>query len=523
MRSGGLAKADRPSIEFTSDRTMDDMGLKAPSHEDVEKLASELGFSLRAEERDTFRDMLSGNLELMKLFDAEVADIEQPARYPRSAGQTPDEIEDPHHAWYVKSEIKGAPEGPLTGRTVALKDNICLAGVPMMNGSSTLEGYVPDCDATVATRILDAGGTILGKANCEFFCFSAGSHTNATGPTHNPHRRGYSAGGSSSGCAAAVAAGEADLAVGCDQGGSIRAPASFCGIVGMKPTHGLVPYTGIMPIEPTLDHAGPMTRTVADNALLLQALAGPDGLDPRQCMHAADDYVAALSAGVGGMRIALVREGFGLPISEPDVDGAVRAAGDVLRRLGATAEEVSIPMHTTGRTIWRAIAGEGGTNTLMKGNAFGTGWRGLYVTSLLQAHSHWRERADELPPSLKLSMLTGHYLSQQYGGLYYARAQNMNRGLRAAYDEVLSRYDLLMPATPMKAGPIPSASTPLAELIRMSGAPLANTMQFNCSGHPAVSVPCGESDDLPIGMMLIGKHYQEASIYRAAAAFEAHR
>ncbi|MGY3454012.1 amidase [Bradyrhizobium sp. USDA 4353] len=503
---------------------MTDMSLKAPNHEEFELLASDLGFSLRAAERDTFHSMLSGNLEPMKLFDDGATDTVQPPRYPRSAGYRPDPGEDPHHAWYVKSEIRGAAEGPLCGRTVALKDNICLAGVPMMNGSSTLEGYVPDCDATVVTRVLDAGGTILGKANCEFFCFSAGSHTNATGPTHNPHRRGYSAGGSSSGCAAAVAAGEVDLAIGCDQGGSIRAPASFCGIVGMKPTHGLVPYTGIMPIEPTLDHAGPMTRTVADNALLLQTLAGPDGLDPRQCSGASGDYLGTLSAGVAGMKIALVREGFGLPVSERNVDVAVLAASGVFKQLGAIVEEISIPMHVTGRTIWRAIAGEGGTNTLMKGNAFGTGWRGLYVTSLLQAHSHWRERADELPPSLKLSMLTGHYLSKRYGGLYYARAQNLNRSLRAAYDEVLSRYDLLlMPTTPMKAGPMPAADAPLSELIRLSGVPLANTMQFNCSGHPAMSIPCGESDGLPIGMMLVGKHFGEPSIYRAAAAFEARR
>ena len=152
----------------------------------------------------------------------------------------------------------------------------------MMNGSSILEGYVPDVDATIVTRILDAGGTIIGKTNCEFLCFSAGSHTNALGPTHNPRRRGYTTGGSSSGSAAVVAASEADMAVGGDQGGSIRAPAAFCGIYGMKPTHGLVPYSGIMSVEPTLDHAGPMPRTVADNALLLTALAGPDGLDPRQ-------------------------------------------------------------------------------------------------------------------------------------------------------------------------------------------------------------------------------------------------
>ena len=161
-----------------------------------------------------------------------------------------------------------------------MKDNICLAGVPMMNGASTLEGYVPDVDATVVQRILDAGGTIVGKSVCEYFCFSGGSHTSSSGPVHNPHRQGYSAGGSSSGSAALVAAGEVPMALGGDQGGSIRMPASFCGIYGMKPTHGLVPYTGIMPIELTIDHTGPMTATVEDNALLLEVLAGPDGLDP---------------------------------------------------------------------------------------------------------------------------------------------------------------------------------------------------------------------------------------------------
>ena len=150
----------------------------------------------------------------------------------------------------------------------------------MMNGASTMEGYVPDVDATVVTRILDSGGTIAGKTVCEYFCFSGGSHTSASGPVHNPHRTGYSAGGSSSGSAAVVAAGDVPMALGGDQGGSIRIPASFCGIYGLKPTHGLVPYTGIMPIELTLDHTGPMTATVEDNALLLEVLADADGLDP---------------------------------------------------------------------------------------------------------------------------------------------------------------------------------------------------------------------------------------------------
>ena len=144
----------------------------------------------------------------------------------------------------------------------------------MMNGASTLEGYMPDTDATIVTRILDAGGTIIGKTHCEYFCFSGGSHTNATGPVHNPHKMGYSSGGSSSGSGVVVATGEADMAIGGDQGGSIRIPASFCGIYGMKGTHGLVPYTGVMPIEITIDHTGPMTRNVRDNALLLEVLAG---------------------------------------------------------------------------------------------------------------------------------------------------------------------------------------------------------------------------------------------------------
>src|SRR5436853_2615167 len=151
----------------------------------------------------------------------------------------------------------------------------------MMNGASTLEGYVPDVDATIVTRMLDAGGTIMGKVHCEYFCFSGGSHTSAAGPVQNPRRAGFSAGGSSSGSAALVAAGEVDMAIGGDQGGSIRIPSCWCGIYGLKPTYGLVPYTGIFPIELTLDHTGPLARTVADVALLLEVIAGPGGLAPR--------------------------------------------------------------------------------------------------------------------------------------------------------------------------------------------------------------------------------------------------
>ena len=444
-----------------------------------------------------------------------------PVGYPRLPGRRPAPEENPHGAWYIKTEVAGAAAGKLRGKTVALKDNICLAGVPMMNGASTMEGYVPDVDATVATRILDAGGTIVGKTVCEYFCFSGGSHTSASGPVHNPHRMGYSAGGSSSGSAAVVAAGEVPMALGGDQGGSIRIPAAFCGIYGLKPTHGLVPYTGIMPIELTLDHTGPMTATVEDNALLLEVLAGPDGLDPRQYGAVAKPYREALGRGAGGLKIAVVEEGFGHSQSMPQVDAIVREAAGRFRGMGATVDTVSIPMHRLGSAIWLAVAAEGALMQMMLGNGFGFNWQGLYVTSMLDFHSAWRNRADELSDTLKNTMLLGHYMVTRYRGHYYAKAQNLVRRLRRAYDEVLSRYDLLlMPTLPMVATPLPEANAPVAEILQRGFEMLANTAQFDCTHHPAMSLPCGMVDGLPVGMMLVAKAFDEETIYRAAAAFE---
>jgi len=438
-------------------------------------------------------------------------------------GYRPAGDENRYNAWYVKATIQGAPGGKLAGKTVAVKDNVCVAGVPMMNGASILEGYTPDVDATVVTRLLDAGATIAGKAHCEYYCFSGGSHTSAAGPVHNPHRRGYSAGGSSSGSAALVAAGEVDMAIGGDQGGSIRMPAAYCGIVGMKPTWGLVPYSGIMPIELTLDHAGPMTANVADNALMLEVMAGIDGLDPRQGGLPATlpSYTATLGQGAGGLRVGVVQEGFGLPNSEADVDDKVRAAAAQLRRLGATVEEVSLPMHLVGPAIWTPIACEGATQQMMKDNGHGFNWKGLYVTSLVDAHSAWRHRADELSDTLKLTMLVGEWFIQSGRGRYYAKAQNLARQLRAAYDAALSRYDvLLMPTLPVKATPLPPPDAPRALYVQRAFEMLANTCPTDVTGHPALQLPCGVSDGLPVGMMLIGRHFDEATLYRAAAAFE---
>ena len=450
-----------------------------------------------------------------------VPDELPPVKYPRGPAHRPGQEENRHGAWYVKTSIKGRPGGKLAGRRVALKDNVCLAGVPMMIGAGILEGYVPDVDASIVERILDAGGEIAGKAVCEYYCVSGGSHTSATGPVHNPRKPGYSAGGSSSGSAALVAAGEVEMAIGGDQAGSIRIPASHCGIVGLKPTYGLVPYTGIAPLEITLDTCGPMTADVGDNALLLEVIAGPDGIDSRQRGAASGRYTDALDGGVAGLRIGVLGEGFGHPNSEPDVDARARAAAHRLAKLGAIVEDVSVPMHALGFPIWAAIRGDAACVTLLEMNGAGIAHEGLYVTSLMAASMAWRGRADEFADTIKIASIFSKYALDRYGGRYYGKAQNLRRRLRAAYDAALERHDLLLlPTVPMKATPIPGAGATPQEITRRSWEPTRNTCPFNVTGHPAISLPCGMEDGRPIGLMLVGRHYDESTIYRAAAAFE---
>lgn len=491
-----------------------------PSKTQLSALARSFGFSFSDAELDLYHTEISGSLDTYDIVDS-YDELLKETPYPRPAGYRPEAEENGLGAWAWKSRIDGAPDGKMHGKTIVLKDNVSLADIPMLNGSDLLSDFVPATDATVVRRILDAGGTILGKATCEAYCMSGGSHTSQPEPVHNPWRRGYSAGGSSSGCGALVAAGEADMAIGGDQGGSIRIPSSYCGIYGMKPTWGLVPYTGIMPIEATIDHAGPMTATVADNALLLDVIAGDDGLDPRQRALIKGDYLAALDKGVVGLRIAMVTEGFGGETMQPSVARKVREGAERLAALGAVVTEVSIPEHVTAAAVWTPICSEGLTMQMMIGNGMGFNWKGRYDVGLLDSHARWRERADELPATLKLAMLTGGWGIGEHKGRYYAKAQNLARRIKAAYDNALASCDLLlMPTLPRVASPLPASDAPLSEIIQRAAELNVNTCPFDLTGHPAMSLPCGLSDGLPVGMMLIGKSFDEATIYRAASAFE---
>ena len=491
-----------------------------PSVADLRQAAQKLGMNPSDEYLLAVEHIIAPLANAYATLD-ETPDELPAVKYPRGPVHRPQGGENPHGAWYVKTSIKGRPGGKLAGRRVVLKDNVCLAGVPMMIGANLLEGYVPEVDATVVERILGAGGEIVGKAVCEYYCVSGRSHTSESGPVHNPRKRGYSAGGSSSGSAALVAAGDVDMAIGGDQAGSIRIPASHCGIVGLKPTYGLVPYTGIAPLEITLDTCGPMTANVRDNALLLEVIAGPDGIDSRQRGVQPGRYTDAVDGGVKSLRVGVMKEGFGHPNSEPDVDAHVSDAAQRLAKLGAVVEQVSVPMHALGFPVWSAIRGDAACVTLLEMNGAGIAHEGLYVTSLLDHAMGWRGRADEFADTLKIASIFSAYTLDRYGGHYYAKAQNLRRRVRAAYDAALMAHDLLlMPTVPMKATPIPGKGATPQEITRRSWEPTRNTCPFNVTGHPAISLPCGMEDGRPVGLMLVGRHYAEETIYRAAGAFE---
>lgn len=497
-------------------------GVTPPTLKELAAIAREYHMNLSEEELKVFLSLMDGPLASYRRV-AELPEPKLPVKYPRQPGYRPSPQENPLNAWYWRCSIKGADTGKLAGKKIAIKDNVCVAGVPMMNGSAILEGFVPDVDATIVTRILDAGGEIIGKAVCEDLCFSGGSHTSATGPVLNPHNPKYSAGGSSSGSAALVAHGDCDMSIGGDQGGSIRIPSCWCGTYGLKPTYGLVPYTGIFPIEQTLDHTGPIAMTVENVALLLEVIAGEDPLDPRQRGKIeTKPYTQALTGHIKDLKIGIVQEGFGWPgASEEDVDKAVKEAAFSLGKLGAQVEEISIPLHRDGIHIWNAIAIEGALAQMIRADSMGLNWKGYYTTTLVDYYGRARRvLADQFSDTTKLVILTGQYMANKYFGRYYGKAQNLSRVLRAAYDDALKRFDLLiMPTLPMKPMPlIPNPTT--AQYFTSALGMIQNTCPFDVTGHPAMNVPCAKLNGLPVGMMLIGRHFEDDVVLRAAHGFQ---
>ena len=301
-------------------------------------------------------------------------------------------------------------------------------------------------------------------------------------------------------------------------------PASFSGVCGLKPTYGLVPYTGAAPIEQSVDHLGPMAMSSADCALLLEVLAGyDDGRDPRQFAGLqARPYVSALTQGVQGLRIGIVQEGFGTAGAQADVDAMVRTQALRLREAGAVVEDVSIPMHLQGPAIMFSSIMDNTLSTFTDQGASGPNVRGHFPLSAIEFYGRARrERADDYPVTVKTVMLFGLAMRRRYGHYYSAKAHNLVPLLRAAYDDAMRQFDILvMPTTPMKAHRIPPPDAGLDVMMACALDMIGNTAPFDATGHPSMSVPAGLSDGLPVGIMFTGRQGEDDVVLRTGHAFE---
>ena len=506
-----------------------------PEIEEVMEYGRALGLNLTlTEARIMGSRMMDAVASLEAFYDSKIEAQQLPLKYfNRDPGYRPTTEEDPLNVFIRKCRVVGADHGPLHGKTIGLKDHTSVAGVPLSFGSHMMDGYIPEFDATVVTRLLDAGGTVIGKMNMEDFSFGSPGISGAGdyGRPLNPHNHAHVTGGSSSGAAAAVAAGYVDIAIGGDQGGSVRMPAAWSGTVGLVATHGLIPHTGVFGLEPTVDFAGPMTRTVGEVATVLECIAGPDGYDPRQVNLPAQlpKYTEALAKGVDGLRIGILSEGFGFEGAEQDVEEAVMEALSVLEKAGARAQSVSVPLHREASPVLLAIYTEGGKH-LIDTNLGGTFVKTYYPSSLMSTFGRLKQsHAGELPPNVKLNLLMGHYLEQQYQGRLYAKAQNVRPTFVKQYDQAFAEVDLLaMPTVPIKA-PFwrePEDHEQALEHTLFGGElgpsnlMMANAAPFNYSGHPAISIPCGRSEGLPVGLQLVAPYFREDLLIQASYAYE---
>ncbi len=502
-----------------------------PDVDEVVAVARELGIHLGPDEASIYRKYLMEQMEQLDSFvQARLEERKPPmVSASREPGYRPNPEEDPLNAWMWKCRIEGAAEGLLAGKTVSYKDHIAVAGIPMSFGSFALEGFIPDFDATVATRVLSEGGTIIGKnvMNGLSGGFGTGGGIGDYGRSLNPHNHEHVTGGSSTGSAAAVAAGEVDISFGGDQGGSIRIPAALSGAVGHKPTFGLLSHFGIgFGSDQSIDYTGPMTRNVEDAAAALQATAGYDPYDPRPTREVpmSIDVLGGLADGVSGLRIGVLEEGF--DDAEADVRDMVMAAVEVLAEAGADVSTVSIPEHHAIAAAQAALSIEGALAVFRTG-FFGAFTRTYYPASLIAAiNKLWASQADVLTPRSKLSLIAAELSRRNYHGRVYAKAQNVRPSYIEAFDTEFANVDILVMPTCIMTAPknhIPDSYLEAVEdnLAAASASLSRNTLPFNYTGHPALALPVGKSSaGLPVSMQLVGRFFDDPLLMKAAYAYQ---
>jgi amidase len=491
----------------------------------------------------------------------------------------PHKEDNPLNAWRFRCELIAAnpTSSLLRGKTIVIKDNISVGGLPTTVGTFTellcKDGQLPisPIDASVVSRVLAAGAIIKGTSTCENYCASPLSYSAASGPVHNAFASGYTSGGSSSGSAALVAAtvihretgrlfGETvDIAIGGDQAGSVRNPASYSGIYGLKPTYGLIPYTGAVSLSPMIDHLGPLAANLEDLALLLKVMAGYDGIDPRMTPESplqdqVQNYSRILAEfrnrnlengeRIGsGMKIGLLTESFKVPGLSPEVrDTVLESARSSFAAAGAEVMDISVPLHREGSLIWTAATRMSMSEWACQGKTSG---HLSFLPPHIQAQWPPDQRMYELltatNPAAMNVMLSGPFLQEVFGPSVEAKAHRKVFELRAAYDQAFAQVDVLVtPCAPTVAmthpkmqadgdGPESSIMEKLSAAVGVT----TNTAPFNVTGHPAMSVPCGfgraeslpgrPEVQLPIGMQLVGRRWEDAMLLKAAAVFEAGR
>jgi len=415
-----------------------------------------------------------------------------------------------------RQRAAGGPLGPLAGIPIALKDNMCVRGMRTTASSKILDQFVPPYDATIVQRLESAGAVIVGKTNCDEFAMGSSNENSAYGPVRNPWNLDTTPGGSSGGSAAAVASNCVPLALGSDTGGSIRQPASFCGVVGLKPTYGRVSRYGLLAFASSLDQIGPFARTVGDAALALSAIAGHDPCDATSSTADVPDYAAALTGDARGVRVGVPRA-----FVADGVDDRVRASFDAalvtLRDSGATIVDIELPHARLAIPVYYLICTAEASSNLARYDGVKYGYRSPAKDASLKA-MYSRTRDEGFGAEVKRRIMLGTYvLSAGYYDAFYLKAQQVRTLLRRDYEQAFESVDVVaMPTSPIPPFRLGEKTD---DPLQMYLADIF-TVSVNLAGLPGISVPCGFTDGLPIGFQLIGKMFDEATILRTADAFE---
>ncbi|MHC0038320.1 Asp-tRNA(Asn)/Glu-tRNA(Gln) amidotransferase subunit GatA [Pseudoneobacillus sp. C159] len=406
-------------------------------------------------------------------------------------------------------------KGQLFGMPIGLKDNIVTKGIRTTSGSKILENFDPIYNATVVERLNAAKTITIGKLNMDEFAMGSSTENSGYQKTRNPWNLETVPGGSSGGSAAAVAAGEVLFSLGSDTGGSIRQPAAFCGVVGMKPTYGRISRFGLIAFASSLDQIGPITRTVEDNAYLLEAIAGVDPMDSTSANVDVPSYVQSLTGDIKGLKIAVPKEYIGEGI-QPEVKKSVLDALKVLEAQGATWEEVSLPHSKYALATYYLLSSSEASANLARFDGVRYGYRTPNAENLIDLYK--KTRAEGFGDEVKRRIMLGTFaLSSGYYDAYYKKAQQVRTLIKKDFENVFANYDVIIgPTTP----------TPAFKIGEKTSDPLtmyANdilTIPVNLAGVPAISIPCGFTNGLPLGLQIIGKHFDESTIYRVAHVFE---